>query len=65
MKDQIPGRAVTRRTFLKLTGAVTFAALGGTIAYALLENEADSLVVEYVQIPIPNLPAALDGFRIV
>lgn len=31
----------------------------------LFENEADSPMVERVQIPIPNLPPALDGFRIV
>jgi len=65
MPEQKPRRAITRRTFLKLTGAATFAVLGTLTAYSLLGNEADSPVVERVQIPIPNLPKALDGFRIV
>ena len=65
MENRTPNRVITRRSFLKLTGAATFAAVGGTIAYALLGNEAESPVVERVQIPIPNLPPALDGFRIV
>jgi len=65
MTKQQPRRIITRRSFLKFTGAVTFASLGTLTAYSLLGNEADSPVVEYVQIPISNLPSALDGFRIV
>jgi len=65
MPEQKPRQAITRRTFLKLTGAATFAALGTLTAYSLLGNEADSPVVERVQIPIPSLPFELDGFRIV
>jgi len=65
MPEQKPRQAITRRTFLKLTGAATLSALGTLTAYSLLGNEADSPVVERVQIPIPNLPFALDGFRIV
>jgi len=65
MPEQKPRPAITRRTFLQLTGATTFAALGALTAYSLLGNEADSPVVEHVQIPIPGLPTALDGFRIV
>ena len=65
MTKQKPRQIITRRSFLKLTGAVTFATLGTLTAYSLLGNEADSPVVEYVQIPISNLPSALDGFRIV
>jgi len=65
MTKQQPHRIITRRSFLKLTGTVTFASLGTLTAYSLLGNEADSPVVEYVQIPISNLPSALDGFRIV
>ena len=65
MRDQEPSRVITRRSFLKLTGAATFAALGALTAYSLLGNEADSPVIERVQIPISNLPSALDGFRIV
>ena len=65
MKDQRLHRVVSRRAFLKLIGAATFTALGGAMAYTWLGNEADSPVVERVRIPIPNLPPALDGFRIV
>lgn len=65
MRDQEPSRAITRRSFLKLMSAATFAALGGTLAYAWLGNEANSPVVERVRIPIPNLPTGLEGFRIV
>jgi len=56
---------LSRRSFLKVAGATTFAALGALTTYSLLGNEADSPAVEYVQIPIPSLPSALDGFRIV
>ena len=65
MRDQEPTRVITRRSFLKLSGAATFAALGALTAYSLLGNEADSPVIERAQIPISNLPSALDGFRIV
>ena len=65
MPEQKPRRRVTRRDFMKLTGLATFAMLGATTVYGFLGNEADSPVVERVQIPIPNLPSALDGFRIV
>jgi len=65
MRDRKDNRTISRRAFLKLTGAATFAALGALTAYSLLGNEADAPVVERVQIPIPNLPTALDGFRIV
>jgi len=65
MKDRLPRHVINRRSFLKLTGATAFAALGALTAYSLLGNEADVPVVEHVQIPIPNLPSALDGFRIV
>ena len=65
MPEQKPLWAITRRDFLKLTGIATFAMLGATTAYSILGNEAESPVVERVQIPIPNLPTALGGFRIV
>ena len=64
MTEENPRQVITRRSFLKLTGTITFAALGALTTYSLLGNEADSPVVERVQIPIPNLPAALEGFRI-
>jgi len=65
MTKQTPRQLITRRSFLRLTGAVTFAALGALTTYSLLGNEADSPVIEHVFIPISNLPAPLDGFRIV
>lgn len=65
MPEQKPRRRVTRRDFMKLTGLATFAMLGATTVYGFLGNEADSPVVERVQIPILNLPSALDGFRVV
>jgi len=65
MTEEKPRQVITRRAFLKLTGAVTFAALGVLSTYSLLGNEVDSPVIEHVKIPIPNLPHALEGFRIV
>jgi len=65
MKDRLPSYVINRRSFIKLTGATVFAALGALTAYSLLGNELEAPVIEHVQIPIPNLPDALDGFRIV
>jgi len=65
MKDRLPSHVINRRSFIKLTGATVFAALGALTAYSLLGNEVDDPVIEHVRIPIPNLPDALDGFRIV
>ena len=65
MSEHKPNRPITRRDFFKLAGISTFAVLGATTAYSILGNEAESPVVEHVQIPISNLPTALDGFRIV
>ena len=65
MPEHKPNRPITRRDFFKLAGISTFAVLGATTAYSILGNEAESPVVEHVQIPISNLPTALDGFRIV
>jgi len=64
MTEQKKTQRISRRSFLKVTGAATFATLGATVAYSLLGNEADSPVVERVQIPIKDLPPALEGFRI-
>jgi len=65
MKDRLPSHVINRRSFIKLTGATAFAALGVLTAYSLLGNEVNTPVIEHIQIPIPNLPDALDGFRIV
>lgn len=65
MPEHKPNSPITRRDFFKLAGISTFAMLGATTAYSILGNEAESPVVEHIQIPISNLPTALDGFRIV
>jgi predicted MPP superfamily phosphohydrolase len=56
---------INRRSFLKLSGTALFAALGTLVSYFFIKNEYENPVIEYVQIPIPGLPAAFEGFRIV
>ena len=60
-------RKITRRRFLKLmlgsTAAAGLSTLGG-VGYARLV-EPHWLAVERVDVPIPDLPASLDGFTIV
>ena len=60
-------RGITRRRFLKLmlggTATAGLSALGG-VGYATLV-EPHWLAVERVDVPIPGLPASLDGFTIV
>ena len=56
---------LNRRSFLKLSSAAVLAGLGITIPLLWANNEYENLVIERVQIPIPNLPSALEGFRIV
>jgi len=58
-------RSLNRRSFLKIGGLSLFAGLGVTISLAWLNNEYENLVVESIQIPMANLPSALEGFRIV
>ena len=65
MPEQKDTQRLSRLSFLKVVGITTFAALGTLTTYLFLGNEADSPVVERVQIPISDLPDALDGFRIV
>jgi predicted MPP superfamily phosphohydrolase len=57
--------SLNRRSFLKIGGLGLFAGLGITISLAWFNNEYENLVVESIQIPIVNLPPALEGFRIV
>lgn len=55
--------AITRRTFLKLGGvAAAGLASGAVYGYRI---EPEWLQVEQTAVAIPNLPAALDGFKIV
>ena len=58
-------KLLNRRSFLKISGTTLFAGLGALITYFYLSNELENLVVEFVDIPIPELPSALEGFRIV
>lgn len=55
---------MNRRDFLKATGAVTAGLLVTGTTSLLLNNEANELVVHRVKLPIHNLPAAFEGFRI-
>ena len=57
----------SRRAFLRLTlgaGLATAAAGAGGVVYAFA-LEPDWLVVERVMVPLPDLPPALDGLRVV
>ncbi len=63
--DRKPAWPIGRRTFLLQTGAAAVhGVLGGAAAYtALLEPQR--LCVRRYTVPIPDLPAALNGFRLV
>lgn len=57
---------INRRTFLKrFLGLTATAGLAATGGYQYGLAEARNLVVEAVEIPLKNLPSALEGFRIV
>ena len=58
-------KALNRRSFLKISGTALLAGLGVAMAYMYLGNEVNDPVVEYIDISIPDLPSALEGFRIV
>ena len=62
---QTPPKGINRRSFLKFSGAALFAGLGSLISYFYLNNEFENPVVEFIDIPIPGLPSALEGYRIV
>jgi predicted MPP superfamily phosphohydrolase len=56
---------MTRRDFLKFS---SLAAAGGLITAttaALFNDESNTLSIEHITIPIPNLQPALEGFKIV
>ena len=55
---------LTRRQFLKYSGAALAAGVVGTTGYLALSNESDEISVERVSIPIAGLPAAFEGFTI-
>ncbi len=55
---------MNRRKFLQLTSAALASSVVAVTGYVAWGDEADSPVVERVQIPIKALPAALEGFTI-
>ena len=57
--------ALTRRDFLKLSALAIAGTAVTSTAYILLSNELNQPVVYSVILPIPGLPAPLEGFRIV
>ena len=50
---------------MKFSGTALFTALGATMSYFYIGNEYEDPMIERVDIPIPRLPSALEGFRIV
>jgi predicted MPP superfamily phosphohydrolase len=55
---------INRRDFLKVGLAALTGGLAASTIYVYLNNESQHVVVERVTIPIKNLGAGLDGFRI-
>jgi len=56
---------MSRRRFLGVgAAAVAGAAIAATTTYLSLHDESQQLVVEHIQIPIKNLPSALEGFTL-
>ncbi|MGA8656553.1 MAG: metallophosphoesterase [Chthoniobacterales bacterium] len=56
---------VNRRAFLRLTGATIAAGLAASTAGDAAMFEPNNLVLERKRVPLPKLPDAFDGFRIV
>lgn len=56
---------LNRRKFLALSAGAVAGSVAATTGYLSVNNEADQPVVERVQIPLKNLPLALEGLRIV
>ena len=56
---------LTRRHFLALGGASVLTATAGTTIYLQRNDESQHVVVEHIELPIANLGAAFDGFKIV
>lgn len=65
--DRVQGFLVslTRREFLKVSGAAIAAGLTTTVVYLGVNDERGDLVVKRVSIPIEGLHPALEGFTIV
>jgi len=56
---------INRRAFLRLTGATIAAGLAASTAGDAAMFEPNNLVLERKRVPLPKLPDAFDGFRIV
>ena len=65
--DRVQGFFVslTRREFLKVSGAAIAAGLTTAVVYLGVNDERGDLVVKRVSIPIEGLHPALEGFTIV
>ena len=55
---------VTRRKFLTISAAAVASLAIGTTSYLYISDESQHLVVDYIELPIADLPPALDGFTI-
>jgi uncharacterized protein len=56
---------INRRSFLKVGSAALLTGIAAAVSWMWLDNEYENPVVERVQIPIRNLPSALESLRIV
>ena len=58
-------KKLERRDFLKFTSLATAGGLLTATTAALFNDESNTLSIEHITIPIPNLQPALEGFKIV
>ena len=56
---------LSRRKFLTLSAGAMAGSIAATTGYLYANNVAEQPVVEHIQIPLKNLPSALEGLRIV
>lgn len=56
--------AFSRRRFLAYSGLAVGGGIAATTGYIALRNEAADPTIERVQIPVPALPEAIEGYRI-
>ncbi len=56
---------ITRRNFLKITGATIAVSVVSVTGFLAIQNEAEELTVVKLTIPIKNLKSSLEGFKIV
>ena len=56
--------SLSRRNFLKLTGAAVGGGLVAATTLIYLNDESGQLSVEHIPIPLVNLPPVFEGFRI-